>query len=82
MLERRPAEELTDVEALRRETAREVRGALSGLPEDQSKVIQLAYFGGFTHSEIATMLNEPLGTIKGRMRLGLEKVRAALAEGM
>ena len=82
VLERRPAEELTDVEALRRETAREVRGALSGLPEDQSKVIQLAYFGGFTHSEIARMLNEPLGTIKGRMRLGLEKVRASLAEGM
>lgn len=81
-LERRPAEELTDVEALRRETAREVRSALSGLPDDQSKVIQLAYFGGFTHSEIARMLNEPLGTIKGRMRLGLEKVRAALAEGM
>jgi RNA polymerase sigma-70 factor, ECF subfamily len=81
-LERRPAEELTDVEALRRETAREVRGALTGLPDDQSKVIQLAYFGGFTHSEIARMLNEPLGTIKGRMRLGLEKVRAALAEGM
>jgi RNA polymerase sigma-70 factor (ECF subfamily) len=81
-LERRPAEELTDVEALRRETAREVRGALSVLPDDQSRVIQLAYFGGFTHSEIARMLNEPLGTIKGRMRLGLEKVRAALAEGM
>jgi RNA polymerase sigma-70 factor (ECF subfamily) len=81
-LERRPAEGLTDVEALRRETAREVRGALSGLPEDQSKVIQLAYFGGFTHSEIARMLNEPLGTIKGRMRLGMEKIRAALAEGM
>ena len=81
-LERRPAEELTDAEALRRETAREVRSALAGLPEDQSKVIQLAYFGGFTHSEIAGMLNEPLGTIKGRMRLGMEKVRAVLAEGM
>ena len=82
LLERRPAEELTDVEAVRRETAREVRGALSGLPEDQSKVIQLAFFGGFSHSEIASMLNEPLGTIKGRMRLGMEKVRAALAEGL
>jgi RNA polymerase sigma-70 factor, ECF subfamily len=82
LLERRPAEELTDVEAVRRETAREVRGALSGLPDDQSKVIQLAFFGGFSHSEIASMLNEPLGTIKGRMRLGMEKVRAALAEGV
>jgi RNA polymerase sigma-70 factor, ECF subfamily len=81
-LERSAAEELTDAEALRRETAREVRSALAGLPEDQSKVIQLAYFGGFTHSEIAGMLNEPLGTIKGRMRLGMEKVRVVLAEGM
>ena len=79
-LERRPAEELTDAEALRRETAREVRGALSGLPDDQSRVIQLAFFGGFSHSEIAKMLNEPLGTIKGRMRLGMDKVRASLAE--
>lgn len=82
ILERRPSEDLTDVEALRRETAREVRGALSGLPDDQSRVIQLAFFGGFSHSEIATMLNQPLGTIKGRMRLGMEKIRAALAEGV
>jgi RNA polymerase sigma-70 factor (ECF subfamily) len=81
-LERRPAEGLTEVEALRRETARELRGALSGLPDDQSRVIQLAYFGGFTHSEIARMLNEPLGTIKGRMRLGMDKIRAVLAEGV
>jgi RNA polymerase sigma-70 factor (ECF subfamily) len=81
ILERRPSEDLTDVEALRRETAREVRGALTGLPDDQSRVIQLAFFGGFSHSEIAQMLNEPLGTIKGRMRLGMEKIRAALAEG-
>jgi RNA polymerase sigma-70 factor (ECF subfamily) len=45
-------------------------------------VIGLAYFGGFTHTEIAEMLGEPLGTIKGRMRLGLEKIRVSLAEGM
>jgi RNA polymerase sigma-70 factor (ECF subfamily) len=82
ILERRPSEDLTDVEALRRETAREVRGALTGLPDDQSRVIQLAFFGGFSHSEIAKMLNQPLGTIKGRMRLGMEKIRAALAEGV
>src|SRR5687767_7580431 len=66
LLEREPSGDLTDVEALRRETARQVRGAISGLPEEQSKVIGLAYFGGFSHSEIAKMLNEPLGTIKGR----------------
>jgi RNA polymerase sigma-70 factor, ECF subfamily len=82
LLEKRPADELTEAEALKRETAREVRGALSGLPEDQSRVIQLAFFGGFSHSEIAEMLNEPLGTIKGRMRLGMDKIRASLAEGV
>jgi RNA polymerase sigma-70 factor (ECF subfamily) len=82
LLERSPSGDLTDVEALRRETARQVRGAISGLPEEQSKVIGLAYFGGFTHSEIAKMLNEPLGTIKGRMRLGMDKIRSSLAEGL
>jgi RNA polymerase sigma-70 factor, ECF subfamily len=82
ILEHRPAEELTDSEALRRETAEEVRGALGELPGEQSKVIQLAYFGGFSHSEIAGMLGVPLGTVKGRMRLGLEKIRGELAEGL
>ena len=75
-------EERTDSEAIRRETARRVRGALRELPCEQSQVIGLAYFGGFTHSEIARMLSMPLGTVKGRMRLGLEKIRASLAEGM
>lgn len=82
ILEHRPAEELTDSEALRRETAQEVRGALDELPGEQAKVIELAYFGGFSHSEIAGMLGVPLGTVKGRMRLGLEKVRSELAEGL
>jgi RNA polymerase sigma-70 factor (ECF subfamily) len=81
ILERHAAEELTDTEAVRRETAEEVRGAIQELPEDQSRVIGLAYFGGFSHSEISEMLNEPLGTVKGRMRLGLDKIRATLAEG-
>lgn len=82
VLEHRPADGLTDAEALRRETAREVRGALGELPGEQSKVIELAYFGGFSHSEIASMLGVPLGTVKGRMRLGLEKIRGELAEGL
>jgi RNA polymerase sigma-70 factor (ECF subfamily) len=82
VLEHRPSDELTDTEALRRETAREMRGALGELPGDQSKVIELAYFGGFSHSEIARMLGVPLGTVKGRMRLGLEKIRGQLAEGL
>ena len=81
-LEAQPAAELTETEAIRRETARRVRGAVSELPAEQSEVLGLAYFGGFSHSEIANMLNMPLGTVKGRMRLGLEKVRVHLAEGM
>jgi len=81
-LEAQPAQELTDSEAIRRETASRVRGAIKELPEEQSEVIGLAYFGGFTHSEIASMLSMPLGTVKGRMRLGLEKIRLSLAERM
>ena len=73
--------ELTDVEAARHEEAATVRAALGHLPSEQSQVIELAYFGGFTHTEIAEMLETPVGTIKGRMRLGLEKMRHALGAG-
>ena len=76
MLESQPAGERTEAEAIRRETAGRLRRALGLLPREQSQVIELAYFGGFSHSEIAEMLGAPLGTIKGRMRLGLEKIRA------
>jgi RNA polymerase sigma-70 factor, ECF subfamily len=79
--ERFEARERTDVEAARREEAGSVRAALSSLPADQCQVIELAYFGGFTHTEIAGMLDAPVGTIKGRMRLGLKKMRAQLGEG-
>jgi RNA polymerase sigma-70 factor (ECF subfamily) len=79
--ERFEAAERTDVEAARREEAGPVRDALSTLPADQCQVIELAYFGGFTHTEIAEMLEAPVGTIKGRMRLGLKKMRAQLGEG-
>jgi RNA polymerase sigma-70 factor, ECF subfamily len=80
VLEAQEAPERTDAEASRRERARRVRRALHDLPRDQAQVIGLAYFGGFTHSEIADLLGMPLGTVKGRMRLGLEKVRANLGE--
>jgi RNA polymerase sigma-70 factor (ECF subfamily) len=76
--ERLEAPERTDQEVSRRDEAREIRGALEGLPAEQSHVIELAYYGGFTHSEIATMLDTPIGTIKGRMRLGLQKLRSQL----
>jgi len=79
--ERFEAAERTDVEAARREEAGTVRDALSTLPADQCQVIELAYFGGFTHTEIAEILEAPVGTIKGRMRLGLKKMRAQLGEG-
>ena len=78
--ERHEARELTDVEAARREEARNLRAALETLPEEQSRVIELAYFGGFTHTQIAEMLEQPVGTIKGRMRLGLDKMRRTLVD--
>jgi RNA polymerase sigma-70 factor, ECF subfamily len=77
--ERFEARERTEVEAARREEASTIRGMLQTLPDEQSRVIELAYFGGFTHSEIAEMLGAPIGTVKGRMRLGLEKLRGQLA---
>jgi RNA polymerase sigma-70 factor, ECF subfamily len=80
--ERFEAPEQTDVEVARRDEARIVRGALKDLPDEQCKVIELAYFGGFSHSQIADMLEMPIGTVKGRMRLGLEKLRRQLAEGV
>ena len=80
--ERFEARERTDVEAARREEARGVHGALEKLPEEQRRTIELAYFGGFSHSQIAEMLGMPIGTVKGRMRLGLEKMRAQLADSI
>ena len=79
--ERFEAPERTDVEAVRRDEAQNVRSALDTLPEDQRRAIELAYFGGFSHSQIAELLGEPIGTVKGRMRLGLDKLRRQLAEG-
>jgi RNA polymerase sigma-70 factor, ECF subfamily len=79
--ERFEARERTDAEAARREEAGAVRTALATLPPDQVQVLELAYFGGFTHTEIADLLGAPVGTVKGRMRLGLKKMRAQLGEG-
>jgi RNA polymerase sigma-70 factor (ECF subfamily) len=78
--ERLIAPELTDVEFARRDEAREVRDALEQLPGEQSRVIELAYFGGLTHVQIASMLDTPVGTVKGRMRLGLSKMRIVLGD--
>src|SRR5947208_7056250 len=67
--ERLESGDRTDVEAARRDEAREVRSALRALPAEQCRVIELAYFGGFSQSEIAAMRDTPIGTVKGRMRL-------------
>lgn len=54
--------------------------ALEALPAEQRKVLVLAYFGGFTHSSLAEYLGWPLGTVKKRIRLGLQKLRASLSD--
>src|SRR5919112_1427584 len=53
----------------------QVREALNTLPPEQLKILELAYFSGYTHVEISELLSLPLGTVKGRMRLGLKKIR-------
>ena len=79
--ERLEAPDKVEEDVARRDEAAIVRNAMEILPSDQLKVIELAYFGGFTHVEIAEMLEQPIGTVKGRMRLGLKKMREALAQG-
>jgi RNA polymerase sigma-70 factor (ECF subfamily) len=80
LAERLPDPHRTDTEAERRDDARQMRKALGALPAEQRRVIELAYFGGFTHTQIAEMLELPSGTVKGRMRLGLTKLRMALED--
>src|SRR3954453_13572307 len=79
--ERLEAPERVDEDVARRDEAAIVRSAMETLPSEQVQVIELAYFGGFTHVEIAEMLSQPVGTVKGRMRLGLKKMRESLAHG-
>jgi RNA polymerase sigma-70 factor (ECF subfamily) len=75
------SERRTEEEVAEREEADSVRALLAALPAEQRRVIELAYFRGYTQTEIAELIDAPLGTVKGRMRLALEKLRAAhLAE--
>jgi RNA polymerase sigma-70 factor, ECF subfamily len=67
-----PAQAVTSVDA---EAARR---AMAALPPDQKQVLELAYFDGLSHSEIADKLSAPIGTVKGRIRLGLDRLRLAM----
>lgn len=60
--------------------ASQVREALAQLSSEQRKVIELAYFQGWTHSEIAASTHTPLGTVKARMRLGLHHLKRSLEQ--
>lgn len=80
LADRMPAPERTEAEVERRDEAQQVRTALGELPVEQRQVIELAFFGGFSHTQIAEMLKLPAGTVKGRMRLGLTKLRALLGD--
>lgn len=67
-----PAQAASNVDAA------SARAALDSLPPEQKQVIELAYFGGLSHTEIAAQLAAPIGTVKGRIRLGLDHLRAAM----
>lgn len=78
--EQEPASEQADVweQAWHSEQHRAIRSVLAQLPTEQRFVIEQAYFGGYTHAEIAERWHIPLGTVKGRMRLGLQKMQKEL----
>jgi len=58
----------------------QVRAVVQGLPPDQQRIVVLAYFSGLSHTEIARVVHVPLGTVKGRLRLGLHKMRVHLQD--
>jgi RNA polymerase sigma-70 factor (ECF subfamily) len=72
-----PSDPLADAEHAER--SRIVRAALAGLPAEQREALELGYFGGLSQSEIAEQTGQPLGTIKTRMRLALQKLRERLS---
>lgn len=73
-----PAKEDTWTEVVQGLEHERVQQAMATLPPEQRQVVDLAYYGGFTHSEIAQRVGIPLGTVKGRMRLALDKLRDVL----
>jgi len=75
-----PASDCVEQEVLANDERHQLDALLSKLPPTQRRVIELAYFRGLTHTEIAQQLGLPLGTARGRMRLGLDKLRVALKD--
>jgi len=69
-------EDMTELSMLQKR----VRAAIAMLPSEQKKVLALAYFKGLTHSEIAELLGHPLGTVKTRIRAGMQKLRDILRD--
>jgi RNA polymerase sigma-70 factor (ECF subfamily) len=76
--EDRAAEDRPDDIAFANIDAQRVRAALAQLPEEQRDLIELGFFGGMTHEELAERTGIPLGTVKTRIRAGLRKLRTAL----
>jgi len=74
-----PPESGVEAEVVAQTVAEAVHHALSQLPDSERQAVELAYFGGHSYRTVAQMLNEPEGTIKGRIRSGLGKLRSALA---
>jgi RNA polymerase sigma-70 factor, ECF subfamily len=72
------AERSPEVSAGAAEQAERIRGAMAALPADQRQVVDLAFFGGLTHSEMADRLQLPLGTVKTRLRTALGRLRTLL----
>ncbi|WP_320672115.1 RNA polymerase sigma factor [Patulibacter defluvii] len=76
-----PAAQDTEAAALRRTSGAETREVLGELSPDQRRVIELSFYSGYSQSEIAGMLELPLGTVKARMNRGLARMRNVLAAG-
>ena len=77
-VQRLEAAERTEQQVADREQSAEVRQLLTSLPREQRQVIELSYFRELTHTEIATAVKIPLGTVKGRQRLGLRRLHRTL----